>query len=307
MRGERGFALVLTLVVTALMVALAAELMHQVYVDTSISRNFRDGQQASLLAESGTTGAMKLLQYLLSKQGSYTSLSDSWAKPLKWDDEIGTIELFVVEENGKINLNGLIQQNGEFEPFTQKALLRLGKRLQIPDTCWSALADWMDSDDQQRSGGAETSYYATLSQPYAARNGKLTTLAELSLVKGFTPEIIAKLRPFVTIYYNQPNAPLWVVNINTAPKEVLAALDDNIGDSGADRIIEERNKQPFKSSGELSRVDSQLITSIGSRVIVKGTVFRITSVARVKDTARTVETVVLSTGGTPVSWSWQEY
>ncbi|HEY4745066.1 MAG TPA: PilX N-terminal domain-containing pilus assembly protein, partial [Desulfuromonadaceae bacterium] len=80
MRGEKGFALVLTLVVTALMVALAAELIHQVYVDTSISRGFRDGQQASLLAESGVDGGTKLFQFALANQ-DYTSLSDMWAKP----------------------------------------------------------------------------------------------------------------------------------------------------------------------------------------------------------------------------------
>jgi general secretion pathway protein K len=79
-RGEKGFALILTLVVTALMVALTAELIHQVYVDTSISRGFRDGQQASILAESGITAAKKLIQFALSNQ-EYSSLSDTWAKP----------------------------------------------------------------------------------------------------------------------------------------------------------------------------------------------------------------------------------
>ena len=56
MRGEKGFALVLTLIVTSLMVAVLVEMIHQVYVDVSISRSYRDGQQASLLAESGVTG-----------------------------------------------------------------------------------------------------------------------------------------------------------------------------------------------------------------------------------------------------------
>ena len=53
LKNESGFALILTLVVTALMVAVVVEMIHQVYVDTSISRGFRDRQQASVLAESG--------------------------------------------------------------------------------------------------------------------------------------------------------------------------------------------------------------------------------------------------------------
>jgi len=40
----------------------------------------------------------------------------------------------------------------------------------------------------------------------------------------------------------------------------------------------------------------------------KGTLFRITSIARVKETSRTVEAVIrLPDVGTPVTLSWQEY
>ncbi|MFA7062493.1 MAG: hypothetical protein WC156_16935, partial [Pedobacter sp.] len=109
--GENGFALVLTLVVTALMVAVTAEMIHQVYVDTSLSRGFRDGQQASLLAESGIDGGTKLLQMALSVHPDYTSLSDKWAAPFKLDDETGSIEITATDESGKINLNGLVPTN----------------------------------------------------------------------------------------------------------------------------------------------------------------------------------------------------
>lgn len=306
MRGEKGFALVLTLVVTALMVAVAAEMIHQVYVDTSLSRSFRDGQQASLLAESGVTSGTKLLQFALSSQ-NYTSLSDSWAKPFKLDDEVGSIEITASEESGKINLNGLVQANGDYEPFTLAALKRLGQQLQIPEDCWSALADWLDSNDLPRAGGTETAYYSSLKQPYSARNGQLATLSELTLVKGFTPEMVTKLLPFVTIYADTPGSPLLRVNINTAPKEVVAALDDRIDDRMVERILEERRLQPFKAPGELSRVDSQLVTALTGRIIFKGNIFRITSVAKVKDTARTVEAVVRMTDTPPGILSWREY
>ena len=305
--GEKGFALVLTLVVTALMVAVTAEMIHQVYVDTSLSRGFRDGQQASLLAESGISGGTKLLQLALSSQ-NFSALTDKWAEPFRLDDDTGTIEITATEESGRINLNGLVLPNSEFDPFTLAALKRLGKRLQIPEDCWSALADWLDSDDLPRSGGAETNYYKSLNpstRPYSAHNAKLSTLAELSLVKGFTPEIIARLRPFVTIFESVGG--ISQININTAPKEVVAALDDRIDDRMAERILEERRLKPFALLGELSRVDSQLSLALAGRVSVKGNVFRVASVARVKDTSRTVEAVLRLTGGKPDCLSWQEY
>ena len=308
MRCEKGFALVLTLIVTALMMAVLVEMIHQVYVDVSISRGYLDGQQASLLAESGVTGGTKLLQ--LGLQGkNYTSLSDVWATPIKLDDETGNIVITITEESGKLCLNDLVQPNGDFEPNTLAALKRLGQRLHIPGDCWNALADWIDSDDLPRSNGAESSYYQTLQPPYVARNAKLETLAELSLIRGFTPEYIAALRPFVTVYAEQPGAPESPVNINTAPKEVLMALDDGIDDRMAERILEERRLKPFNFLGDLSRIASgdTIANNLAGKASVQGKLFRITSVAQVKETARTVEAVVRMSGGSPEVLSWQEY
>jgi general secretion pathway protein K len=300
-RSEKGFALVLTLVVTALMVAVTTELIHQVYVDTALSRGFRDGQQASLLAESGIDGGLKLLQTTLSTQ-AYSSP----VMPLKQDDETGSIEITSSEESGKINLNGLVAPDGTtINSFTESALKRLGKQLNIPDNAWSALEDWLDSDDLPCSGGAETPYYQTLKQPYRARNGKLATLTELSLVRGFTPEIVGKLRPFVTVYPMQTGYEQHI-NINTAPKEVIIALNDKISDSMAERVLEERKLHPFKSVAELSNISgfASIATGLIGVATTKGDVFRIISIARVKDSARTVEAVVQLSGEI---LSWQEY
>jgi len=308
MRGEKGFALILTLIVTALMVAALVEMIHQVYVDISLSRGYRDAQQASLLAESGVTGGLIMLQ--LSLQGKeQTSLSDVWATPIKLDDETGTIEISVVEESGMINLNSMVQPNGELEPFTLAALKRIGARLNIPEECWSALADWLDVDGQTRSNGAEIPYYGSLKPPYAARNGKLASYSELSLVRGFTPEVIARLKPFVTIHADQAGAPLSQININTASKEVLAALDEGIDERMAARILEERRLKPFQTPGELSRIPGAEAISqrVVGKVSVKGAIFRISSIARVKESARTVEAVIRLSGGSPQTLSWQEY
>jgi general secretion pathway protein K len=305
MMGRKGFALVLTLVITALMVAVTAELIHQVYVDTSLSRGFRDGQQASLLAESGIEGGKKLLQMSLSGQG-YSSLSDKWAQPFKLDDETGSITITAVEESGKICLNDLIESNNEYNTATNERLRRLGKHLKLPDEIWTALADWLDIGDETRSNGAESSYYLSLKTPYRARNGKLATVSELSLVKGFTPEIITKLKPFVTVYSEQGNNPIGKakININTAPLEVIIALNERADESLAARVIDERRLKPFKSVGELlSRVNG--FGTIPLNCDVSGSVYRITSVSRVKDILRTVEAVINQNDGTV--FSWQEY
>lgn len=306
MRGEKGFALVLTLVVTALMVAAAVELIHQVYVDTSLSRTFRDGQQASLLAESAAYGGIKLLNMALLSQPSYTSLSDKWAQPFKQEDDTGRIEITITEESARINLNALIAANNtDINPNTLPILTALGAQLQIPGSVWTALADWIDSDDVPRAGGAETAYYKTLNPPYSARNGRMATVNELSLVKGFTADMVNRLAPFVTVY--SPGglvAQNISVNVNTAPKEVLMALDPRISASMAQQIIEQRQQAPFKTTGELSSRVDPLFTSL-TYVTCLGSVFRITARGFVRDAARTVEAVVRTSDYAILSW--QEY
>jgi general secretion pathway protein K len=303
LKNESGFALILTLVVTALMVAVVVEMIHQVYVDTSLSRGFRDGQQASILAESGATGGAKLLQMSLQKR-EYTSLSDQWATPFKIDDEVGSLEITISEESGKININGLVQGDGGNEPFTLAALKRLGARFKLEEDVWGAVADWIDSNDLPQSGGVESPYYQTLKPPYTARNGKLMALTELSLVKGVSPEVLKGLRPYLTIFSDSLTP---TVNINTAPKEVLAALDESIDDRLAERIMEERSVLPFKSIGEFSRLPEldKISNEHPAKFAVKGKLFRITSVARVKESVRKVETVVRLSDGKYLSW--QEY
>jgi general secretion pathway protein K len=179
----------------------------------------------------------------------------------------------------------------------------------MPEEIWSCLADWQDAGDQTRSNGAEAPYYKTLKRAYAPRNGRLVTLAELSLVKGFSADSIGRMLPFVTIYADQAGAPLSQVNINTAPREVLSALDDGIDGRMADRILEERRLKPFQTPGELSRIPGgeAISQKLVGKVSVKGSLYRITSVARVKETARKIEAVVRLSGSGAETLSWQEY
>src|SRR6266567_5541086 len=72
LKDQRGFALVITLLITALLVALSAEFADEVFVDTSARQNFTDGQQASIMAESGITACVKGLQFFQSGHSTYT-------------------------------------------------------------------------------------------------------------------------------------------------------------------------------------------------------------------------------------------
>jgi general secretion pathway protein K len=313
MRGNRGFALVITLIVTALLVALVTEFISEVYIDTSARQSYVDAQKASLMAESGVSGALAMLQFALPKK-SYTSLHDLWAKPIDLPEEQGALRVTIEDESARLSLNHIAGANGTFIDESDPTgsyygtALRLFRNLKLPasDLC-DAVADWIDENDIPKPGGAENQWYETRKPSFAARNGRLGTFEELALVKGFSSEVIEKIRPFVTVYAeNIVAAPL---NINTSPKELLTALDERITDSQAEQIIDYRKNTPFKDKSELVRVPGmeRIATGLQSRITTKSSVFRIKAEGQVNGTTRIVEAVVSFAGGFPATLYWREY
>ena len=308
MRNEKGFALVITLVVSALLVALVVEFVNEVYVDTSSRQNFVDGQQASILAESGVTGGIKLLQFTLASQG-FTSLLDPWAKPLKLDAEDGSIEVVIEDEAAKINLNAIAGSNGNFIDAYYPVSTRFLKKAGLsPDLC-DGIADWVDTNDEPKPAGAEATYYRTLQPPYAAKNAWFDAVDELRLVKGFDAKTMEQLRPFITVFANSlPGSPT-LVNINTAPPEVLSALDEGLSDDLVARILDYRKTTPFKSPADIFKVAGldQIGIALQTRIQTRSTVYRLISRGQVNETARIIEAVVRIDGNQATMLYWREY
>lgn len=308
MRDERGFALVITLVISALLVALVTEFVNEVYVDTTARQNFVDAQQASLLADSGVSGGIKVLQLVLAGQ-SYDSLSDPWANPLKLEDERGTLEVTITDEGARLNLNTIAGPNGKFSDVYYPMATRLLKKLGLSPELCDSLADWMDEDEVPNPAGAETSYYSALQPPYVSKNARLDTLDELRLVKGFDAKTMERLRPFVTVYADDPTGTTAPININTAPAEVLASLDDRLSDDLVARIIDYRKTTPFKQQSDINKVTGldQIFPSLFGKIQTKSTVFRLVSRGRVNETSRVIEAVAQIAGNQATLLYWREY
>ena len=315
MKDERGFALVITLLITALLVALAVEFVDEVFVDTSARHTYVEAQQAGFLAGSGIEAGTRLLQYGLNGQ-NYSSLADldRLASLLHIDDEQGTVQVTFVEESGKLNINAIVNPDGTDNDVYRPIANRLFKKLGLQPDLLDAVADWIDTNSEVRTAGAETSFYQTLKPPYAAKNGNLETFEELRLIKGFDGKIVSLLRPYITVYPDVPGSPTAPVNINTAPRELLAALDDKMTDDLAQQVIVYRKTTPLKSSTDLGNAVAGMGTlslALASNFRImgsqeKGAVFRITSQAKVNETIRVVEAVVRFSGQ-PTILYWREF
>lgn len=321
MNGDnRGFALVITLIVTSLLVALVVEFIAEVYVDSSSKQSYVDAQKAGLMAESGVSGAIAMLQISL-PQKSYTSLHDLWAKPIDLPEEQGTLRIIVEDEGAKLSLNHIAGSNGIYydgntsgssdptEAYygTAKRLFR-GLGFPASDLC-DAIADWVDENDTPKPGGAESPWYLTRKPAYATKNSRFDTFEELALVKGFAGDVIRQIRPFTTVYESTDDTTA-KININTAPERVLMALDERITKSQAEQIIEYRKSTPFEYTSDLKKAPGMEPIAdplLQGRVSIKSTLFRITAEAQVNGTTRIVETVVSFAGGGLKTLYWREY
>ena len=76
MRGQKGMALVLTLLILTLLVVTGLELNRAIRVEASLAGNFRDLTQASYIAKSGIEMARGLIQ---EDDPSYDGLNEQWA------------------------------------------------------------------------------------------------------------------------------------------------------------------------------------------------------------------------------------
>jgi general secretion pathway protein K len=273
---ERGIALLLALLILTLLVALILEFDAEARREYREAAAFRDNFKASMLTRAAVQAARAVLRqdFLRDKQTGeiFDGPTDLWAMPIKnYTIGDGLLSAQIQDERGKLNLNDLAANEGD--EIQKKARIRRVERLfqllQINPDLVDALVDWIDQDDNPQPAGAESLYYQSQKPAYRAANGTLPALGELSLVKGFTPDIIDKLSRYVTVYPQEGGAP---VNINTADPLVIQALDPEITQSIASEIVQGR---PFKKKEDLDRIGS--FQSIGAKLRSVGTVYDVKS------------------------------
>jgi general secretion pathway protein K len=253
---ERGIALLLTLLVLTLLVALILEFDAEARREYRDAAAFRDNFKATVLARAAVQAARGVLHqdFLKDKQtGQFIdTLTDLWAMPIKnYAIGDGQLTAQIEDERGKLNLNDLATAG---DPIARKNKIlrvkRLFELLQVNPDLVDDIVDWVDQDESPEAAGTESPYYQTLRPSYRTANAPLQTFLELRLIKGMTPDIIAKLSKVVTIYPQEGDSR---VNMNTASPIVLQALDPRITQSMAAEIIQAR---PFKTIQDLDRVSS---------------------------------------------------
>ncbi len=287
--NNRGIALVITLLVLTLLIVLILEFTSSMRIEARAAANFRDDVKAFYLARSGVTFAMAVLEDDDKTDQNYDALNELWAEklpPIPIGDGFVTVE--ITDENSKINVNkmptGLIPK---FNSEDMRALMgRYLKQFELEEDIANAIVDWIDKDDRDSvPGGAESNYYGSLEDPYEAKNKPFDSLQELRLVKGLEGEIYNQLHKNLTV-----NSDGWI-NINTAGKEVLMSLSDDISEEIADEIIAFRVENPFQVKQDFEHnisISYDTYNAVGKFIDVKSNHFSIVSSGSVNQSKKTI-------------------
>jgi len=298
-RGNRGIALLLVLVIVALLTSVLTDLAFSTMVDMRLTETFRDSTKAYYLAKGGINAGRMIIQ---EDRNRYDSLDERWSKGvINYPVGEGSVTIQITDQDGKLAINGLVTRNNPQSIMIDRfyrLLVALELDQQVdPAELTAALVDWLDVDDEPYAeihtdgqnlpvAGAEDVYYQSQQQPYRCKNGPLGTLQELSLVKGFTPEIVKLLSPHLAV-----NGAV-AANVNTASAEVLMSLDLQISRETAQTIIDYRQTEPVEKVSQLEEIlapeDYVVLKTLAnlSQLSTTSRTYRIDAIAMVNDGSR---------------------
>ncbi len=203
------------------------------------------------LAQQISTGEQLAIQLIQAdnKLNEFDSLQDVWAKkipPYKSEDGY-IIELAIKDSSAKFNLNNLYH-NGKADKQAFASLQNLLTILQIDTSLATAILDWQDPDNKVYNDTAEEKAIYRNEKNNLPNNQPFIDINQLADLPNVTPEIIAKLKPYVTaVPYFLP------VNVNTADEKVLTAIVGEEKRPAVQALIAKRTTQPIQNKAELQK------------------------------------------------------
>ena len=259
---QRGVAIITALLVVMLAASIAAFLLAQ--QSQALTRTVRTGERAqALLYAQPTLDWARAALFELQKNTARVDLSQPWAKGLSAIPIDGAIAAGRLrDEAGLFNVNNLVKDDGTQSVADVELLRALLSQLKLNPDLASAVADWIDADDEATlPGGAENATYLARANPYRAANQRLLQISELHRVQGFNDEIIGRLSPFITALPGRTR-----LNINTVPQELLAAAFPALANDDIVALMKYRLATPFTRIDGESGLKSYLKTVPASTI-----------------------------------------
>jgi general secretion pathway protein K len=189
-RRQRGFALLIVLWSLALLAMLGTAAMQTASRETQLMRNLGD----AALLETAADGAVEHAIY-----ASLDTTSGHWAADgVTRSILVGRVpvRVNVQDEADKIN------PNFASTALLQSVLIQLRVDPVTALRVASAITDWRDAGGTPGHPSAVNARYAAAGLDYAPSGERFTSIDDLAAVLGMTPELLAALRPHLTVFSN---------------------------------------------------------------------------------------------------------
>ena len=243
-KNQRGMALLMTILIISLIMVVTLRFNMTMRASLSGASNLQDNVTLDFMARS-VFNATRAILSVDAEDNGYDTLHEDWANLsaaamyFSYFFSRGQGGLSVKDHSGRIQVNSLLEKHEDAwqaDEVQKKIWLNLlsSEEYELTEeeaeNIIEAIIDWIDEDDDIFGfGGAESSYYQSLENPYSPRNGPMEFVEELLLIKGITSELfygteeVAGLADLVTPWGRDGK-----ININTAGPLLLMALSDQI-------------------------------------------------------------------------------
>lgn len=274
----------------------------------------------------------------------------SGPQQMTWEGRLLRMEVEDEERRFPINAlvpaalpEGAIFQPSEEQDALAKALARfLDKQGLDGGSAVPAAVDWMDPDDTPIAGGSEVSNDPRV----PVKNTRLDSFYELTYVRGWTSPTGPKPLPLLGGLTNSENVSTgeevqssdanafaerdktakdeslstwsdWLslhsegkININTAPREVLLCLDEQMTDALVEEIVRKREEGSLSGEEDLRQIatiDEDLLFRLGRLIRYNSQYFRVRIGVSSPPGPIQIEAVVLRDRKNPKVVRWEVY
>jgi general secretion pathway protein K len=295
-RAQRGAALLTALIIVTLVATLASAMVWQQWRAVQVEAAERARMQAVWILSGALDFARLILREDL-RSGRPTALTEPWATPLA-EARLSTFlavdkanaddapEAFlsgqITDAQARYNLTNLLNQ-GKVDPAEFAALLRLCQNIGVDGRVAQQLASGLRDAVASTTPSAES----TTGTTGASGNAPLTPTTQAQLAWfGVDAGTLQTLVPHIVLL---PGAtPL---NVNTASREVLAAVIPGLDMATAERLVRRRQRAPYPDMPTfLAEVASN--APVTARLDVRSSHFEVTGRLRLAEQVLTERTLL---------------
>lgn len=288
---QRGAALLTAMIIVALIATLASSMLWQQYRAVQVEAAERARTQSAWIL-SGALDWARLILREDAKAGGADHLGEPWAVPLaearlstflaadksNTDDAPDAfLSGAITDQQARLNLSNLVVGN-KIDADQLAALQRLceavGVSADVAQRIANGLRDAAPPQPPDPSASAQAAP-AVADPPLLPRS-----TAQLAWF-GLDPAAIKTLEPFVTLLPTSGKPT--TVNVNTAPREVLVAAIPGLDLATAERIVQARQRTPFKATDKVRELAPTISIAALANVSVDSRYFEVRGRLRLDD------------------------